>query len=121
MKTASKVLVIISLVTAAIYAFLSIIVLALLPMLPPIDTGDEYLDIFLVSFLTSFFRTLIATTILAIIFSIIALVKLSKPGKPPIGISVCTLIFCNIIAGILMLCIPEERPALVESTPSTDA
>ena len=125
MKTAAKVLVIVGIVTMAIYAFLSIFILALVPLIPSIETGNEYSDIFFSTFFTTYFTTfgvtMIITSIPAIIFGIIALVKLAKPGKPSIGISICTLLFCNIVAGILMLCIPEERPALVESTPSTDA
>jgi len=47
-------------------------------------------------------------TILPLIFGIIALKKM-KTEKPSTGLSVCVLLFCNVIAGILLLCSkPEE-------------
>lgn len=47
-------------------------------------------------------------TILPLIFGIIALKKM-KTEKPSTGLSVCVLLFCNMIAGILLLCSkPEE-------------
>ncbi|MBP3375206.1 MAG: hypothetical protein J6L83_00395 [Clostridia bacterium] len=40
--------------------------------------------------------------------------------KPSIGISVCTLIFCSPIAGIIMLCIPETTVHKTTSSMSTN-
>ena len=45
-------------------------------------------------------------TILPLIFGGIAL-KQMKTKKPSTGISVCVLLFCNMIAGILLLCSSE--------------
>ena len=53
-------------------------------------------------------------TILPLIFGIIALKKM-KTEKPSTGLSVCVLLFCNMIAGILLLCSkPEEYIPAVE-------
>ncbi len=41
--------------------------------------------------------------ILPLIFGGIALSQM-KNGKPSIGISICVLLFCNFIGGILLLC-----------------
>ncbi len=41
--------------------------------------------------------------ILPLIFGGIALSQMSK-GKPSTGISICVLLFCNTIGGILLLC-----------------
>ena len=47
-------------------------------------------------------------SILPLIFGIIALKKM-KTEKPSTGLSVCVLLFCNLIGGILLLCSkPEE-------------
>jgi len=47
-------------------------------------------------------------TVLPLIFGIIAL-KQMKTQKPSTGISICVLLFCNLIGGILLLCSkPEE-------------
>ena len=118
MKIASRILSIVGIVSQVMNVFLSAILLSLIPMIPPIDAGSDYTEIFLTSFYTSYFTTFGVTMIImaipGIIFGILALVQLSKPGKPSTGISVCTLIFCNVVAGILMLCIPEKRTAPVE-------
>ena len=58
-------------------------------------------------------------TILPLIFVFIALSKMKK-GKPSVGISVCVLLFVNILAGIFLLCSNEEEykvaPATTEET-----
>ena len=59
--------------------------------------------------------------ILPLIFGFIALSKMKK-NELTIGWKVCTLIFVNIIAGILLLCMPAEAPVVVtevteEATP----
>lgn len=47
-------------------------------------------------------------SILPLVFGIIALKKM-KTEKPSTGLSVCVLLFCNILAGIFLLCSkPEE-------------
>ncbi len=46
-------------------------------------------------------------TILPLVFGIMALVKM-KEGKPETWLSVCVLLFCNMIGGILLLCSKEE-------------
>ena len=46
-------------------------------------------------------------TILPLIFGGIAL-KQMKTGKPSTGISICVLLFCNMVAGILLLCSKPE-------------
>jgi len=47
-------------------------------------------------------------TILPLIFGIIALKKM-KTEKPSTGLSVCVLLFCNVLGGIFLLCSkPEE-------------
>ncbi len=45
--------------------------------------------------------------ILPLIFGGLGLSALNK-GKPSIGISVCVLIFCSLIGGILMLLVDEK-------------
>lgn len=42
--------------------------------------------------------------ILPLIFGGIALSQMSKGQRPSTGISVCVLLFCNMIGGILLLC-----------------
>ena len=52
----------------------------------------------------------IALDITAIIVGILALRELDDEGVPPsMAISVCTLIFCNLISGILMLIDRNDR------------
>lgn len=51
--------------------------------------------------------------ILPIIFGAIALSQMKK-GKPSTGISVCVLLFCNMVGGILLLCSKEEDYLPVE-------
>ena len=47
-------------------------------------------------------------TILPLIFGIIALKKM-KTEEPSTGLSVCVLLFCNVLGGIFLLCSkPEE-------------
>lgn len=46
--------------------------------------------------------------ILPLIFGGIALSQMSKGQRPSTGISVCVLLFCNIIGGILLLCAKDE-------------
>ena len=53
-------------------------------------------------------------SILPLIFGFIALSKMKK-NQMTTGWKVCTLIFVNIIAGILLLCMPKEEPAPVEA------
>ncbi len=47
-------------------------------------------------------------TILPLVFGIIALNKMKK-NEMTTGWKVCTLIFVNLIAGILLLCMPEKQ------------
>lgn len=47
--------------------------------------------------------------ILPLIFGALGLSALGKDkGKPSVGMSVCVLLFCSLIGGILMLCIKDE-------------
>ena len=46
--------------------------------------------------------------ILPLIFGGIALSQMSKGQRPSTGMSVCVLLFCNTIAGILLLCAKDE-------------
>ena len=46
--------------------------------------------------------------ILPLIFGGIALSQMSKGQRPSTGISVCVLLFCNMIGGILLLCAKDE-------------
>ena len=46
--------------------------------------------------------------ILPLIFGGIALSQMSKGQRPSTGISVCVLLFCNMIGGILLLCAEDE-------------
>ena len=48
-----------------------------------------------------------AISILPLIFGFIALNKLKK-NQMTTGWAVCTLIFVNIVAGILLLCMPKN-------------
>lgn len=50
-------------------------------------------------------------TVLPLIFGIIALNKL-KNNTMTTGMKVCVLIFVNVVAGILLLCMPQEAPAV---------
>ncbi len=57
--------------------------------------------------------------ILPLIFGFIALNKM-KAEKPSTGLCVCVLLFCNLIAGIILLCSkPEDfaAPAVAEAQP----
>ncbi len=49
-------------------------------------------------------------TVLPLIFGIIALNKL-KNNTMTTGFKVCVLLFVNVVAGILLLCMPKETPA----------
>ena len=46
--------------------------------------------------------------ILPVIFGGIALSQMSKGQRPSTGMSVCVLLFCNMIGGILLLCAKDE-------------
>lgn len=46
--------------------------------------------------------------ILPLIFGGIALSQMSKGQRPSTGMSVCVLLFCNMIGGILLLCAKDE-------------
>lgn len=46
--------------------------------------------------------------ILPLIFGGIALSQMSKGQRPSTGMSVCVLLFCNLIGGILLLCAKDE-------------
>lgn len=46
--------------------------------------------------------------ILPLIFGGIALSQMSKGQRPSTGMSVCVLIFCSLIGGILLLCAKDE-------------
>ncbi len=51
--------------------------------------------------------------ILPLIFGALGLSALGKgKGKPSVGMSVCVLLFCSLIGGILMLCIKDENNTL---------
>ena len=58
-------------------------------------------------------------TILPLIFGFIALSKMKK-GEMTTGWKICTLIFVNIIAGILLLCMPDEEAPKVEEAPKAE-
>ncbi len=53
--------------------------------------------------------------ILPLIFGIIALKKM-KTEKPSVGLSICVLLFCNTIAGILLLVSKDEDYAVIDET-----
>ncbi len=46
--------------------------------------------------------------ILPLIFGGIALSQMSKGQRPSTGISVCVLLFCSFVGGILLLCAKDE-------------
>ena len=46
--------------------------------------------------------------ILPLIFGGIALSQMSKGQRPSTGMSICVLLFCNMIGGILLLCAKDE-------------
>ena len=46
--------------------------------------------------------------ILLLIFGGIALSQMSKGQRPSTGISVCVLLFCSFVGGILLLCAKDE-------------
>ena len=46
--------------------------------------------------------------ILPLIFGGIALSQMSKVQRPSTGISVCVLLFCSFVGGILLLCAKDE-------------
>ena len=58
-------------------------------------------------------------TIIPLIVGFIALSKM-KTQKPSTGLSVCVLLFCNLIGGILLLCSKEEDFA-VPAAPVAEA
>lgn len=68
--------------------------------------------------------TWIALDITAIIVGILALIKLDNEDVPPgLVISICTLIFCNLISGILMLIDRKDRscgPRSIHNNPQCD-
>ena len=47
--------------------------------------------------------------ILPLIFGGIALSQMSKGQRPSTGISVCVLLFCSFVGGILLLCAKDEN------------
>ncbi len=57
-------------------------------------------------------------TVLPLIFGFIALNKL-KNNTMTTGFKVCVLLFVNVVAGILLLCMPKEEPAV--EAPATEA
>ena len=82
MRTAAKVFIIISLVTSAISLLLFVFLGQII---------------------------LVALDIASIIVGILALCDLHDNVAPGKGISICTLIFCNLISGILMLVIRDSE------------
>ena len=56
--------------------------------------------------------------ILPLVFGFIALGKM-KTEKPSVGLSVCVLLFCNMLGGIFLLCSNEAEyaPAEVAAEP----
>lgn len=82
MKTAAKVFIIISLVTSAISLLLFVFLGQII---------------------------LAALNIASIIVGILALCDFGNDVTPRLGISICTLIFCNLIAGILMLIMRNDQ------------
>lgn len=55
-------------------------------------------------------------TIVSIVFGVIALKKLKEAKKKediPMWVSICTLLLCSPIGGILMLCLKDEHLAPV--------
>lgn len=56
-------------------------------------------------------------TILPLVFGIIVLVKM-KNDQLTTGWKVVTLIFVNLIGGILLLCAKDEPASVVETTPA---
>lgn len=59
--------------------------------------------------------------ILSIIFGALSLGKINTATKKSelVGLGICTLIFCSVLGGIFMLCIPEEQ--LNQNRPATSA
>ena len=112
MKTAAKIIIIITIIYISVMTVLGLFGVALTPFM---DFGLDGAT-FALAFFTSYFATMLIMCILVIVFGCIALKKLKAPGKPSIAISVLTLLFCNTIAGILMLCTPEDKaPEKIES------
>lgn len=60
--------------------------------------------------------------ILPIIFGALSLSKINSATEKSqlVGLGVCTLLFCSILGGIFMLCIPDSElsPATANSTPT---
>ena len=104
MKKASKILIIIAMIYVAVMTVLS---LCLLCTLPAFD-ASTMVGIFLITYIVTYAITMGIVCIPTIIVGFVALANLKKPGKPSVAISILTLLFCNIVAGILMLCTPQN-------------
>ena len=104
MKKASKIIIIITMIYVAVMTVLSLCSLCALPLF---DLGTAG-GIFFATYIISYAATMVVLCIPTFIVGFIALAKLKQPGKPSVAISVLTLLFCNIVAGILMLCTPQN-------------
>ncbi len=73
-----------------------------------VDVDPEFTGMVASLLVVVYAAIFIISGILCLIFAIIALVQM-KTRKPGVGISVCVLLFCNLLAGIFLLCSkPEE-------------
>lgn len=63
--------------------------------------------------------------ILPIIFGALSISKINSATQKSelVGLGVCTLLFCSLLGGIFMLCIPESelQPATANSAPTNSA
>lgn len=63
--------------------------------------------------------------ILPIIFGALSISKINSATEKSelVGLGVCTLLFCSLLGGIFMLCIPESelQPATANSAPTNSA
>lgn len=63
--------------------------------------------------------------ILPIIFGALSISKIDSATEKSelVGLGVCTLLFCSLLGGIFMLCIPESelQPATANSAPTNSA
>jgi hypothetical protein len=119
MKTASKVLIIISMVLAAVGALTTILVCSvggiLLRACQDALNEDPSSGLTVQELYTLVLAFIITGCVLMVasveIVGPIALHKLAVATSRSelIGIGVCTLIFCSTIGGILMLCIPDSE------------
>lgn len=104
MKKASKIIIIITMIYVAVMTVLSLCSLCVLPTLD-LSTLE---GVSTLTYLLTYAITMIIMCIPTVIVGFVALAKLKKSGKPSIAISIVTLLFCNIVAGILMLCTPQN-------------